>query len=197
MKQRKMLVLFFGLVSLVFSLNTINSTYAKYVTSTKGDTKINVARWDIIVNEEHIKDENPLSTSITPNYIANPNVAEGVIAPGSVGYFDMEIDGTSTDVSFDFDISVTPKANSAVSDIKILKYYIDDVNNITDELIDNKINDKILISDENRVKTVRIYIIWDDTTGIMDNDADTVAGHNADTSNAEVEINLTFHQLLQ
>ena len=69
MKQKRLIFLFFGLVSLVFSLNTINSTFAKYATKSVTKTNFNVARWDIVVNNQHIKNSTEEIASITPNYI--------------------------------------------------------------------------------------------------------------------------------
>lgn len=192
MKKRKFLVLFFGIVSLVFSLNEISSTYAKYSTTTKTSTDINIARWDIVVNDTHIKNEDIKKASIVPNYVENPNVAENKIAPGSVGYFDLTIDSSMTDVSFDYEIMVTPSEDSIVSVLKILKYYIDDASNITDA-VDSTIVDSFSI-DENRKKTIRIYIIWDDETGEMTNEEDSFAGHNYDIYNASVDISIKFKQ---
>lgn len=193
MKQKKLLYLFFGLVSLVFSLNAISSTYAKYATKSISNNSLNVARWDIVVNDRHIKNNSTENAIIEPKYIDNPNVTAGVIAPGSVGYFDLTIDGSYTDVSFDFDIEVLPNENSIVQDLRIMKYYIDDVDNITDA-IDNNITGSINHDDENKVKTVRIYIIWDDENGSMTNEEDTVAGHSADTQDASVDVRLNFKQ---
>lgn len=194
MKQKRLIFLFFGLVSLVFSLNTINSTFAKYATKSVTKTNFNVARWDIVVNNQHIKNSTEEIASITPNYIENNNVAAGVIAPGSIGYFDITIDGSYTDVSFNFDISVLPNKNSAVSDLKIMKYYIDSVDNITDSIDESTISSEINFDDESKQKTIRIYIIWDDTTGMMTNEEDSIAGHEAEEKTASVDVKINFKQ---
>lgn len=194
MKQRKFLILFFGIVSLVFSLNEITSTYAKYATSTKTKTDINISRWDIVVNEEHIKNETTELANITPHYIDNPNVAANTLAPGSVGYFDITIDAGFTDVSFDYEINVKPNDNSIVKDLRILKYYIDDVNNLSEVDETGVIADYIDIQSENKTKTIRIYIIWDDENGKMSNEEDSNAGHEADNENASVDISINFKQ---
>lgn len=194
MKQNKLLILFFGLVSLAFSLNAINETYAKYATKAVSNTELNVARWDIIVNDQHIKNNSEEITTITPKYIDNPNVSSGVIAPGSIGYFDLTIDGSFTDVSFDFDISVLPNEESSVKDIKISKYYIDSVDNIQDGNNESIISGEILATDQVKEKVVRIYVIWDDETGEMTNEEDSYAGHNADNQNASINVKLNFKQ---
>lgn len=194
MKQRKLIFLFFGLVSLVFSLNAINQTFAKYATKSTAKSEFNIARWDIVVNDEHIKNNQEEFASITPNYIENPNVAEGVIAPGSIGYFDLNIDGSYTDVSFDFDVQVLPDEESSISDLKIMKYYIDNIDNIEDANEESIISSTINWNDETKTKFIRIYIIWDDTTGIMTNEDDSYAGHDAENQYASVKVKLNFRQ---
>lgn len=194
MKQRKMLFLFFGLVSLVFSLNSINQTFAKYATKSAAKSEFNVARWDIVVNDQHIKNSEEQLTTITPKYVDNSNVASGVIAPGSVGYFDLTIDGSYTDVSFDYNIEVLANEESSISDLKIMKYYIDSVDNITDATEGNLITSEINYDDDKQNHTIRIYVIWDDATGEMTNEEDSVAGHNAEEQNASVQVKINFKQ---
>lgn len=197
MQQKKLLLLFFGLVSLVFSLNTINSTYAKYATKATARSNFDVAKWDLIVNNQHIKNNSEKKVTIEPKYIENNNVAAGVIAPGSVGYFDLTIDGSNTDVSFTFDISVLASEDSAVSDVKILKYYIDSVDNITNASVSNLISSEINVNDENKLKTVRIYIVWDDETGTMTNEEDSIAGYQAEEKTANIDVKINFKQKIE
>ena len=176
-------------------MNMIQKTYAKYVSSTNGEANLNIARWDIVVNNEHIKNKEELSANITPEYIENPNVASGVIAPGSIGYFDITIDPTNTDVSFTFEISIDNE-NSDVTDLKLLKYYIDSIDNMTEAEENETISDSININDK-KAKTVRIYVIWDESQNeTMDNEEDSNVGHDSENKKASVNVNLKFKQTL-
>ena len=47
-----------------------------------------------------ISEGSTMSSLITPVYVANQNIASGVIAPSSEGYFDLNIDASKTEVSF-------------------------------------------------------------------------------------------------
>lgn len=196
MSKKKRFILILAIISLFVSMNMVQKTYAKYVTTSKGDANLNIARWDIVVNNEHIKNKEELTATITPEYVENPNVAAGVIAPGSIGYFDLTIDPTNTDVSFSFEISIDNNG-SDVTDLKLLKYYIDSEDNMKDALSsDEIITDSININDK-RVKTVRVYVIWnEDTNEMMDNIKDSEVGHDAENKNASVNINLKFKQTL-
>lgn len=195
MSKKKRFILFLAIASLFFSMNMVQKTYAKYVTTSNGEANLNIARWDIVVNDEHIKNKEELSADITPQYIENPNVAEGVIAPGSIGYFDITIDPTNTDVSFDFEISIDNE-ESDVTDLKLLKYYIDSEDNIKDAEENEVIFDSININDK-KAKTVRIYVIWDESTNeTMDNIKDSEVGHASENKKASVNVNLKFKQTL-
>lgn len=195
MSKKKRFILFLAIASLFFSMNMVQKTYAKYVTTSNGEANLNIARWDIVVNDEHIKNKEELSADITPQYVENPNVAEGVIAPGSIGYFDITIDPTNTDVSFDFEISIDNE-ESDVTDLKLLKYYIDSEDNIKDAEENEVISDSININDK-KAKTVRIYVIWDESINeTMDNIKDSEVGHDSENKKASVNVNLKFKQTL-
>lgn len=195
MSKKKRFILFLAIASLFFSMNMVQKTYAKYVTTSNGEANLNIARWDIVVNDEHIKNKEELSADITPQYVENPNVAEGVIAPGSIGYFDITIDPTNTDVSFDFEISIDNE-ESDVTDLKLLKYYIDSEDNIKDAEENEVIFDSININDK-KAKTVRIYVIWDESLNeTMDNIKDSEVGHDSENKKASVNVNLKFKQTL-
>ena len=195
MSKKKRFILFLAIASLFFSMNMVQKTYAKYVTTSNGEANLNIARWDIVVNDEHIKNKEELSADITPQYAENPNVAEGVIAPGSIGYFDITIDPTNTDVSFDFEISIDNE-ESDVTDLKLLKYYIDSEDNIKDAEENEVISDSININDK-KAKTVRIYVIWDESINeTMDNIKDSEVGHDSENKKASVNVNLKFKQTL-
>lgn len=195
MSKKKRFILFLAIASLFFSMNMVQKTYAKYVTTSNGEANLNIARWDIVVNDEHIKNKEELSADITPQYAENPNVAEGVIAPGSIGYFDITINPTNTDVSFDFEISIDNE-ESDVTDLKLLKYYIDSEDNIKDAEENEVISDSININDK-KAKTVRIYVIWDESINeTMDNIKDSEVGHDSENKKASVNVNLKFKQTL-
>lgn len=196
--KKKKLFLILAIISLLFSLNMIQDTYAKYVSSTNGNAALNIARWDIVVNNEHIKNNQDLTASIEPNYVDNPHVAAGVIAPGSIGYFDITIDPSVTDVSFEYSIEVMPSETSIVKDLKLIKYYFNTEDNLI--LVDETnaiITKNILTTDERKPTTIRLYVMWDDSdANKMTNEEDTKVGHDSEEATAEVLVALKFKQLL-
>ncbi|MDD5865979.1 MAG: hypothetical protein PUD07_05850 [bacterium] len=184
------LLVIFSLTLCVFF---ITESYAKYLTSTEGNAKMNVARWKIIVNNEDIKNNSSLTTQITPTFLGNDNIAENVIAPTSEGYFDLIIDATEADVSFKYNIDIEVDENSSVQDLKISKFVIDE-----EEIIptDNtySIERQVLHKDNTQIIKIRVYIYWDDSeSASMDNTMDTQATID---NNALLNVNLNFTQLV-
>lgn len=184
------LLVIFSLTLCVFF---ITESYAKYLTSTEGNAKMNVARWKIIVNNEDIKNNSSLTTQITPTFLGNDNIAENVIAPTSEGYFDLIIDATEADVSFKYNIDIEVDKNSSVQDLKISKFVIGE-----EEIIptDNtySIERQVLHKDNTQIINIRVYIYWDDSeSASMDNTMDTQATID---NNALLNVNLNFTQLV-
>lgn len=195
MSNKKKLVLVLGLISLLVTLNMIDTTYGKYLSKTASTTKMNVARWDIKVNNEHIKNSQDLEAEITPEYLENEYVAANTIAPGSVGYFDIEIDPSDTDVSFDYQIMIAKATQNPITDLKLLKYYINDENNMVENVSSNTITSSILQTNK-QIHRIRIYVIWEDSTNneTLDNDQDSDIGHNAEDVSGDINISMRFTQ---
>ena len=135
-----------------------------------------------------------MSSLITPVYVANQNIASGVIAPSSEGYFDLNIDASKTEVSFKYDISVSTSEDSAVSDLKVTSYSIDGKEQVPVEGV-STISNTINYTATNKNIVMRVYFKWiDDDTGVMDNKADTQA--SIDGNNAKLKVNLSFTQVV-
>lgn len=184
------LLVIFSLTLCVFF---ITESYAKYLTSTEGNAKMNVARWKIIVNNEDIKNNSSLTTQITPTFLGNDNIAENVIAPTSEGYFDLIIDATEADVSFKYNIDIEVDENSSVQDLKISKFVINE-EEFTPADNTYSIERQVLHRDNTQIINIRVYIYWDDSeSASMDNTMDTQATID---NNALLNVNLNFTQLV-
>ena len=190
--DNKRLNIFIALVSLLLLITMVQNTYAKYVSSAKADTNFTIATWAFVVNRQDVLSNSNFSNTITPVFINNENIREGVIAPTSEGYFDLLIDSSGTDVSFTETITVANSANNKISDLKITGYQINDGDLIEFSEATNTIITDHLLSDNTKTTSYRIYIKWYDGEGEkMDNEADTKASLN-DT--AKVNVNIQFIQ---
>ena len=170
MKFYKKLIFLIACLSFLFSMSNFRETYAKYRTSIDGETTL----------------------TITPTFPGNSNIAATVIAPTAEGYFDLVIDGSDADVSFSYEVSSDVDENSSVSDLVITGYSIDGGAKQTIANGDS-VTGNIYLNDNTRVKTLRIFVKWEDfdATATMNNAADTAATLSTDDALMDVEINFT------
>lgn len=194
----KKISLLLTMISLIICISTIKTTYAKYITTTSGNANIQIARWKILINNQDINQNNELTSVIQPVFEGNENIAKNVIAPTSEGYFDIIIDATNTDVSFNYEITTTESKETSVSDLVLSSYSINDGQK-QDIISDDgqlKLTGNINYTDEEKNIKLRIYLKWNDDDNLgatMDNNADTKATKN-ETNKASTTINVKFIQ---
>ena len=178
------------------SLILLVQIYAKYLTSVAGSTDIPIAKWNILVNNQSIKDNPDISKTIQPVFPGNDNIAENIIAPTAEGYFDLNFDFTDTDVSFKYTISLSSNPESSVTDLVATGYSIDNGNKIEFDTYDEDITDTILLSNPIETRSIRIYVLWNDdsATASMNNIDDTLSTK----SNKPVlfDVNISFEQIV-
>lgn len=188
MKKRvKILIVF---VALAFSLSIISTTYSRYVADANGDVALTFAKWQILINNEDITSGNVESIDITPTIVENDNVASGKLAPSSLGYYDIEIDVSNVETSFDMHITLD---NEDMADLRISGYSINDGEEI--EIEDGQINESFDYDEDLETINIRIYFEWydvDDSNSEMSNEDDT----SFVNANEEITIttNLSFEQ---
>lgn len=160
--KKKHFIYILAFLSFVLCIFFIQESYAKYLTSTSENASINVARWRILVNNKDIREGNTADAVIVPVFDGNENIASGIIAPTSEGYFDLVIDATEADVSFKYNINFSVNDDSAVSDLVATKYSINN-GNVVDLNRDNQsITNEVLQANNTAPIYIRVYVIWDD-----------------------------------
>ncbi len=148
------------ITAIVFSMYA----YAKYKTTLTGNGTATVAKWSFKVNgqTQTIPDIDLTQTMDTHN-----NVAEGKIAPGTSGHFDLELDATGSEVSIDYNIklAITEKPTN-------LKFYLDNTyeTEITETEGTLNVSGSIPLEtiDTPLIKT--IYWQWPYETGVTENE---------------------------
>ena len=186
MKTR--LKILIGIITLAFSLSIISTTYSRYAADANGDVTFDFAKWQILINGEDITSGNVRSLNIEPNIIENKNVAAGKLAPSSLGYYDIEIDATNVETSFDLHLTLE---NEDMADLKIKSYSIDGGEEV--ELEGNEIDETFDYDGEFGVITIRIYFEWYDTADEeMDDEEDSNYANNHD--GVTITTNLSFEQ---
>lgn len=190
MKIKSKVIFFVALLSLFYSINLIQTTYAKYVSSASANTNITMGRWNILVNGQDIRNNSNFTNTITPIFNGTEYIKEGVIAPTSKGYFDIIINGTNTDVSFKYTLNVSRSSNCVVEDLKITSY---ELNGIEYAYQNNQFSNIINYDDTNKIYSYRFYIEWDDGINqTMNNSQDTQASNS---ENVSFDINLNTIQM--
>lgn len=175
MHVKKRYKIFIALIALLYLISAVSETYAKYTTNAEASTNISIARWNILINNQDIRNNSNFSNTISPTIDTNSNIATGVIAPTSTGYFDVIINGNNTDVSYQYTLTIDHPDNNTVTDFNITKYTInDDPTEYTFDHLPETINNNILVDQENKIESIRFYVEWTEGDGEnLDNHGDT------------------------
>lgn len=181
------------LLSLSLTMCFMSDTYSRYIADTTGDIEVQFAKWQILVNTNDITSGDEKSIDLQPVVIANEHVAADTFAPSSEGYFDIAVDPSNVNVSYEYSISLEV-LNKDMPDLMITQYsYIDgdgvegektdiDSTSVVNGLIENAIVKQNLYDDEKTFEafTIRIYFEWFEGDGEQQDDAaDTLIGYNA------------------
>lgn len=195
---KKIVLILICCILLASLLLFINMIYAKYKTEVSAKASISISRWDVKVNDNSIKNNQDISSTITPVFPGNEYIASNIIAPTAEGYFDLFLDYTATDVAFKYEINVSPNEESAVKDLVTTGYSVDDGEKIEFSEFNSPISETVNLSNENKTKKIRIYIVWNDDpdTSSMDNLSDTSSTLKADNS-AILDVSVAFTQVAQ
>ena len=195
-KRFKILLVF---MSLSLTLSLMSNTYSRYVAGTNSDVQIEFAKWQILVNETDITNNTSSSIIIKPIVEDNEFIKKDTIAPSSKGYFDIDINPTNVDVSFDYDITLQI-LNENIPDLMITKYSILDsdynegdaleINNIENSTITGTLNfDNKIDNFKFEPFTIRIYFEWfEGESEQMDDAADSTVGSEAATTDTNLDI---------
>lgn len=155
---------------------------AKYQSIYSPSAAALIAKWSIQVNDNDITGEGTtLSNVITLVPDESTNVVNGKLAPGYGGYFDVIIDPTGTEVSFNYQINLN--TSNLPTDIVLVGYNIgtEGTKDTATAITDNTITGNMQLQNNTPftnadVRTIRVYWMWND---IRDNDAthtDTAMG---------------------
>ena len=178
-------------VSLFILISIIQETYAKYLTNASANTNMTIARWNIIVNNQDILNNSDFSNGIKPVFLGSEHIADGILAPLSEGYFDIVVDATNVDVSFNQVITLSHGKDNTVSDLAITGYSVDNGSIISFDK-ETTFTNEILLSDQTRIHTYRIYVKWlDGENETMDNEKDTEA---TKSGKASIKVDVSFIQ---
>ena len=198
----------FIIVTLAVTMSLMSNTYSRYVADTTGNLEVQFATWKILVNENDISSGNVSSIEITPMIKNNDNVASNKLAPSSEGYFDIQIDPSNTEVTFDYIISLEV-LNENMPDLLISEYAIINEEYEEDNIQKNTIENNEIKgtmfyknvasgSDESfefKPFKIRVYFEWfDGETASMNDEADTLIVTSEENIPLQIKANIKFEQ---
>lgn len=167
-KNKKRIKQFIFLYSILVIFFVIYSTFAKYENTSEGYTKIAVANWKIALNgKELTNNSNTLTDSIT--LIPTTDIDEnnsGKIRPGQIGYFDIEIDPTDTEVSFWYQVTLDLANSILPSGFSIASYSLDGGATKNTLPANNTLSNTVSLDTKNifthsDAQTIRYYWSWE------------------------------------
>ncbi len=170
----------------LITIYLIVDTYSLFESNHLTTTNISLGKWQILINGTEV---DPVSSNFTIdaiNWDENTFVKEGKVAPGMSGYFDIEINANTTDVSVRYDITFD------FSNLNQDQISIESITEINDYTLtktgENTYTGVILLEDiqDSEVHTIRVVIAWDNDED--NNDIDSALGSVFDNT---IEIPIT------
>lgn len=185
--------LLLAFISLLFLMNMIQESYAKYISSASAIGSFAIAEWTFKVNNQDVIANSNFSGVITPVIDANQHIQSGVIAPTSTGHFDLYIDFSDVGVDFNETISLSHPSGNSVTDLTFTGYSTDGGTTIQSFGATDEISISHTLGETTTTDHIIVYIEWVDGTAdeTMDNAADTQA---SSTGVAAVNIGINFIQ---
>lgn len=152
--MKKYLILI-SILFLLFSVWFVSDTYALFETNASATSELEIGKWSIVLNESDIS----LAQTITLDnfvYSANNHTEDGYFAPGRNGEFEIDIDTSLSDVSVEYELEID---DSDLVEHPNIEFQIVDLD--TNETItSNTTSGVILLSDQNRIKRIKIVLVW-------------------------------------
>ena len=160
--MKKIILLIMCIISLFITIAVIFSTYSRYAQDANANLELTVGKWKIKLNDMDVTQNNTYNFEIKDLIITeNENVISGKIAPGLLGYFDINIDPTDTNVSVRYNLTINTQVLEN-SNIKIVEISETSGNTLirTDE---NTYTGVILLEDikKGNQNTIRIKVAWE------------------------------------
>ena len=186
--KKKLSILAVLLLAVTISAYSVGGTYAKYTTTANVTGTAPVAKWAIAMKsggQEITTTFDLVSTrKDTVDSNAEADVAAGKIAPGTYGNFALEVDGTGTEVSFNYGLTFTV-TNMPTN----LKFYsnADMTTEITaTDGVYSITSGTVAVDAESKIAQSTVYWKW-----VYENAPGETANDEADTTNGLAAANMT------
>ena len=193
------------LVISTITLSLISNTYSRYVAATVGNLETEFSRWQLLVNNVDITNNKNSEIIITPTINENVNTKKDTLAPASKGYFDIDIDPSNVDVSFNYNISLEV-LNAEMPDLIITNYAKLNKDYVEGDLITlNSVDSSVISENYNYSELnegqsfepfkIRVYFEWYDDLNENLNDDNDINIVNA-IDDIQIKVNIKFNQII-
>lgn len=186
------------LISLLITFVSIQRTYARYFEKVDTTYDTHIKRWLIRINEHNIHEETSLEKIVQPVIVDAENMNNNnTLVPGRTGYFDIVIDYSFVDLTFEYDFSIEQLNTNKLDDFEIYGYEIvdGDKSTITEtKEIKGIIDPTTEVNSNNEKKReIKVLFRWNDGTGsTMNNKADTQFKGEANTNAQDLHTTLNY-----
>lgn len=188
-KNDKKFIIIFIIIAIICFYYLFQTSYAKYRKKIDGTVQTRIASWLIKVNNENIENKDTLTNEITPVFDENQYVNNGVIAPGSTGYFELIINAEDVDVDFTYEITTTVDESTPLEDLVLTGYELNGTRHNYQEGSRTVTGD---IQKNTGDTTLKVFFKWnDDSTNTMNNEDDTE--YAIDENHEITKINVSIH----
>lgn len=182
MKKKTKIVLIVITIAIILVSFIGGQAYAKYMSKVTGNGVAEIASWKFKVNEN----EETMQTISLGSTINNITLANGKVAPGTSGEFQIKLDSTGSDVGVMYAINFVNET-AKPSNLKFI------YNGQTYEslgYLQNMIVGSLFANAENKEETITIRWEWPFETGTTDEEK--ARNNELDTKEAKQISNYTF-----
>lgn len=154
---------------LLLTILTIVDTYGLFETNAAATSDLTIGKWKIKVNGTDVS----LAEQITLSdftYSVSQHTADGYFAPGRTAEFTIEIDTSECEVAVEYDFDID---DSEIEDYPNIYFSIEDMDTGS-QIISNNYSGVSLLSDNNRVKTLKLYLNWVNDPQYDESDTSTI-----------------------
>lgn len=182
----------------LISTSLMGGTLAKYTTEVSGTGTADVAVWKVEFKEGTTEwgstAANNTFTLADTATNASTNHAANKVAPGSTGSFVLHIDGTGTEVAFDYTIKIDTTNLKTVTNSKAIpiKFYSDA--SFTTEIPSTGFTGTVAVADATKKKDQTIYWKWVTANDAGDTEVGTDAGSANDAGKGTFKVTMTATQ---
>lgn len=151
-----------GAAAMVLTLVTaslVGGTFARYTSTVSGTATATAAKWDV----KFTKNDADKTTMENATIKLTPKVTTGkaanTIVPGDTGEFDIVIDGSNTEVDFNYSIYLTAANEIGANELTGIKFYSDAEMN-TEITADTPLKEESTIAFNSEQKKITKKIYW-------------------------------------